>query len=92
MINPNLGDSVLFIDDLADSGISLQEGINWLKQRYGDQIREIRTAVIWWKAKSIITPDYHLDYLPDNPWIHQPFEVYEQITPGELAARYSKTT
>ncbi|MFO0150177.1 MAG: phosphoribosyltransferase, partial [Microcystis sp.] len=23
-------------------------------------------------------------YYPDNPWIHQPFERYELITPKEL--------
>jgi hypothetical protein len=25
-----------------------------------------------------------VDYLPDNPWIHQPFEPYEQMTPQQL--------
>lgn len=91
MINPHLGDAVLLVDDLADSGISLKEGISWLKQRHGDEIKELRTAVIWWKQRSIIAPDYHVDYLPDNPWIHQPFEIYEQITPSELANRYQQS-
>ena len=32
-------------------------------------------------------PDYHVDYLPDNPWIHQPFEVYDTMRPADLRAR-----
>ncbi|MFN7557683.1 MAG: phosphoribosyltransferase, partial [Microcystis sp.] len=29
-------------------------------------------------------PDYYVEYYPDNPWIHQPFERYELITPQDL--------
>lgn len=90
MVNEKLGDRILLVDDLADSGISLKESVNWLTQRYQNQSLEIRTAVIWWKASSVIKPDYYVDYLPDNPWIHQPFEEYEQMTPKELAERYCK--
>lgn len=88
MISDQLGSKILLVDDLADSGITLQESINWLKQRYSSPIREIRTAVIWWKAHSLIIPDYYVDYLEENPWIHQPFEEYEQLTPAQLASRY----
>jgi hypoxanthine phosphoribosyltransferase len=85
MIGETLGDRLLLLDDLADSGVSLQEGINWLSKHYGEQIKEIRTGVIWWKASSLIQPDYYVDYLPDNPWIHQPFEKYETLTLEELS-------
>lgn len=87
MTTKSLGSKVLLVDDLVDSGISLQETINWLQQHRGTEIEEIRTAVIWYKDCSQIVPDYYVDYLPDNPWIHQPFEPYELITPAELAAR-----
>jgi uncharacterized protein len=86
----SLGSRVLVADDLVDSGISLRETLGWLKQQYGSQIQEIRTAVLWYKACSIFVPDYSVSYLPDNPWIHQPFEFYEQITPVELAAKYTR--
>lgn len=89
MTGDKLGDRILLLDDLADSGVSLRESINWLA-RYDQEISEIRTGVIWCKACSIITPDYYVDYLPDNPWIHQPFEYYEQINPAELAAKYQQ--
>ncbi len=84
MTTAQLGDRILLVDDLVDSGITLQQTVPWLAQHHGAQIQEIRTAVLWCKACSVITPDYYVDYLPDDPWIHQPFEVYEKIHPSEL--------
>ena len=89
MIGENLGSRVLLADDLADSGISLREAVCWLEAHHGRQIEEIRTGVIWWKSSSAIAPDYYVDYLPDNPWVHQPFECYEQLTPAQLSDRYT---
>jgi hypoxanthine phosphoribosyltransferase len=89
MTATQLGDRILLVDDLVDSGITLQQSIPWLKQHYSSQIEEIRTAVLWYKACSLIAPDYYVEYLPDNPWIHQPFEYYEQIAINQLAATYS---
>ena len=85
MIGSHLGSHVLLVDDLVDSGVSLGEGVNWLRDKYGEEIEEIRTAVIWYKASSVFVPDYYVNYLTDNPWIHQPFEEYEQMSPGELS-------
>ncbi len=86
MTTDRLGDRILLVDDLVDSGATLRQTIPWLKQYYGSQIKEIRTAVLWYKACSVIAPDYYVEYLPDNPWIHQPFEHYERIDLTELAA------
>jgi hypothetical protein len=86
MTSEFLGNRVLLVDDLVDSGESIQEAIAWLNRYYGQEIPEIRTAVLWYKAASRFQPDYFVDYLPDNPWIHQPFERYEAIDPAELAA------
>jgi uncharacterized protein len=85
MTTANLGSRVLLVDDLVDSGVTLKRTLVWLDRHYGFYIDEVRTAVLWYKDCSVITPDYYVDYLPDNPWIHQPFERYEQITPAELA-------
>lgn len=90
MINKKLNNRVLLVDDLVDSGISLQAATHWLKNHDNHEIEEIRTAVIWYKSCSLIKPDYYVKYLSDNPWIHQPFEIYEQMTPAELATRYSQ--
>jgi uncharacterized protein len=84
-----LGDRLLIVDDLVDSGASLQQTEIWL-QSHGPQVREIRTAVLWYKGRSQFQPDYYAQYLPDNPWIRQPFEHYEAgIAP--LVDRHAKS-
>ncbi|MBV5261540.1 phosphoribosyltransferase [Synechococcus moorigangaii CMS01] len=72
-----LGDRLLLVDDLVDSGLSLQHTQTWL-QAQAPQITEIRAAVLWYKGHSQFQPDYFVQHLPDNPWIQQPFEQYEQ--------------
>ncbi|MDY6805576.1 MAG: phosphoribosyltransferase [Cyanobacteriota bacterium] len=80
----SLGDKVLLVDDLVDSGISLKESHIWLQERYPSEIKQLKTAVIWYKEASFIKPDYYVDRLLDNPWIHQPFEVYDRKNPADL--------
>lgn len=87
MTTPNLGSHVLLVDDLVDSGVTLKKALHWLDLKYGYYVEDICTAVLWYKDCSVIKPDYYVDYLPNNPWIHQPFEPYEQMTPAELAAK-----
>ncbi len=88
MTTKSLGSRIILVDDLVDSGITIQETIPWLKKNSETCIEEIRSAVIWYKACSVIAPDYYVDYLPDNPWIHQPFEHYEFTNPAELAEQH----
>lgn len=86
MARGKLGGRLLLVDDLVDSGVTLTRVIDHLKQRFA-AIEEVRTAVLWYKACSTFRPDYHVDYLPGNPWIHQPFEIYDALGPDKLAAR-----
>jgi uncharacterized protein len=90
MTTEKVDSRILLVDDLVDSGITIQQTIPWLKQNTDFPIEEIRTAVLWYKASSVIAPDYYVDYLSDNPWIHQPFEHYEDMNPAELAAKVMK--
>lgn len=71
-----LGDRLLLVDDLVDSGVSLQETMLWLQDKF-PHLQEIRTAVLWSKAHSQFKPDYTAKILAGNPWIKQPFEIYE---------------
>jgi uncharacterized protein len=87
MTTPTLGSRILLVDDLVDSGVTLQETIPWLKENSGISIDDIKTAVLWCKACSVIKPDYYVHYLQDNPWIHQPFEHYENMNPAELVVK-----
>jgi uncharacterized protein len=86
MTKPRLGDKVLLVDDMVDSGHTLQAVHAELPRRF-THMTELRSAVLWWKACSVFKPDYHVDYLSDNPWIHQPFEVYDNLRPEQLKAR-----
>jgi hypoxanthine phosphoribosyltransferase len=78
--------NLLLVDDLVDSGVTLARVVEHLRDRFA-QLREVRTAVLWYKAASKVRPDYFVQYLPDSPWIHQPFEEYDTLRPNQLAAR-----
>ena len=82
---PNLGSKLLLVDDLADSGITLKKSIEWLEHFYGFYLDEpVRTAVLFYKGVSSFKPDYYVDYLKDSPWIHMPFEAYEEMDIKDL--------
>ena len=85
-VNERLGDRILLVDDLVDSGKTMMVVMEHLRLRYPGII-DIRTAVIWKKGASVFTPDFWADDLPDNPWIHQPFEIYDKLLPEQLAGR-----
>jgi len=86
MTKPRLGDRVLLVDDMVDSGHTLDAVHAELPKRF-PHVTALKTAVLWWKQCSVFTPDYYVEYLADNPWIHQPFEVYDTLRPEELADR-----
>lgn len=88
MTTASVGSHVLVVDDLVDSGASLERSLRWLQHKYGFYIDDLRTAVIWQKACSSAKPDYCAQYLADDPWIHQPFEKYEQMSLQDLAASH----
>jgi hypothetical protein len=79
---------VLLVDDLADSGLTLHAVIDQLKNNY-KPITELRSAVIWTKSLSKFTADYSVEFLPTNPWIHQPFEGYDSLRPEQLIKKWS---
>ena len=89
MTSDALRGNLLLVDDLVDSGVTLSKVVDHLRSRY-PAIEEVRTAVIWYKGDSAFKPDYYVQYLPTNPWIHQPFEVYDAMGPEKLAERLKK--
>ena len=77
---------VLLIDDLSDTGLTLNKSIEWLKN-YGptkDFIKEVKTACLWKKKSSKFEPDFCSIRLDSDPWIVQPTEHYEEISIEEL--------
>lgn len=74
---------VLLVDDMVDSGVTIKKVIEHIKRDF-PKVTEIRVAVLWWKERSVFTPDYHIDYLKGDPWIHQPFEEYDDMGADKL--------
>lgn len=82
-----LAGRVLLVDDLADSGVTLRAVVERLRSM--PSISELRSAVIWTKGVSSYTPDYYVELLPTSPWIHQPFEEYDELRPDGLARKFA---
>ncbi|MFN8896180.1 MAG: phosphoribosyltransferase, partial [Betaproteobacteria bacterium] len=81
-----LAGRVLLVDDLADTGVTLRAVVDRLRGM--PAISELRAAVIWVKGVSSYVPDYYCDLLPTSPWIHQPFEEYDNLRPDGLAKKF----
>ena len=78
---------VLLVDDLADSGLTLNKVVEMLRGKYS-KVTELRTAVLWTKGLSKFQSDYSVEFLPTNPWIHQPFESYDNMRPEKLLEKW----
>ena len=77
---------VLLIDDLSDTGLTLNKSIEWLKN-YGPTkkyIKEVKTACLWKKKSSKFEPDFCPVRLTSDPWIVQPTEHYEELSIDEI--------
>ena len=80
---------VLLIDDLSDTGLTLNKSIEWLKN-YGptkNYIKEVRTACLWKKKSSTFEPDFCPIRLDSDPWIVQPTEHYEELSIEEIVRK-----
>ena len=80
------GERVLVLMSAGNLAIT-QAVVQMLKTNYAP-ITELRSAVIWTKGVSGFIPDYSVDFLPTNPWIHQPFEGYDSLRPAQLLEKW----
>ena len=83
---------VLLVDDLSDTGLTLNKSIEWLKQYepVKNYIKEIKTACLWKKKSSSFTPDFCPVILNSDPWIIQPTEHYEELNIEEIVSKQKK--
>ena len=83
---------VLLVDDLSDTGLTLNKSIEWLKQYepVKNYIKEIKTACLWKKKSSSFTPDFCPVRLNSDPWIIQPTEHYEELNIEEIVSKQKK--
>ena len=77
---------VLLIDDLSDTGLTLNKSIEWLKNYAPTKkfIQEVKTACLWKKKSSTFEPDFCPIRLDNDPWIVQPTEHYEELSIEEI--------
>ena len=81
--------NVLLIDDLSDTGLTLNKSIEWLKNYSPTKnfIKEVKTACLWKKKSSSFEPDFCPVRLDSDPWIVQPTEHYEELSIDEIIRR-----
>ena len=82
-------DRVLLVDDLSDTGLTLNKSIEWLKkyEPIKAHINEVKTACLWKKKSSTFEPDFCPVKLDSDPWIVQPTEHYEELSMEDIIKR-----
>ena len=88
----DMSGDILLCDDLSDTGITFNKSIDWLKkyEPIKGKIEDIKTATLWKKKKSTFEPDFCAVKLDADPWIVQPFEIYEEIRIEEIKKKHLK--
>jgi hypoxanthine phosphoribosyltransferase len=83
---------ILLVDDLSDTGLTLNKSIEWLKkyEPIKDYIKEIKTDCLWKKKSSTFTPDFCPVMLDSDPWIVQPTEHFEEIRIEDIKKKHHK--
>ena len=82
-------EKVLLVDDLSDTGLTLNKSIDWLKKYdpVKNYIKDIKTACLWKKKSSKFNPDFCPIKLDNDPWIVQPTEHYEEMSITEIVKK-----
>ena len=85
-------EKVLLVDDLSDTGLTLNKSIDWLKkyEPVKNYIKDIKTACLWKKKSSKFNPDYCPVMLDSDPWIVQPTEHYEELSIDKIISQQKK--
>ena len=85
-------EKVLLVDDLSDTGLTLNKSIDWLKkyEPVKNYIKDIKTACLWKKKSSKFNPDYCPVMLDSDPWIVQPTEHYEELSIDKIISKTKK--
>ena len=83
---------VLLIDDLSDTGLTLNKSIEWLKnyEPTKNYIKEVKTACLWKKKSSSFEPDFCPVKLDSDPWIVQPTEHYEELSIEKIEEKLNR--
>ena len=83
---------ILVVDDLTDTGRTLEYTIKYLKEypQLKGKISEIKTCVLFQKPKSTFKPDFVGKKLIQNDWLILPTEPFEEIRVSDLKIKHKK--
>ena len=83
---------ILVVDDLTDTGRTLEYTIKYLKEypQLKSKISEIKTCVLFQKPKSTFKPDFVGKKLIQNDWLILPTEPSEEIRVSDLRIKHKK--
>ncbi len=70
--------NILIFDDIADCGETLQESVKQIKKIDSDA-KNVDTATIFYKQKSVITPTYYSKKITNDVWINFPWENNREV-------------
>ncbi len=65
---------VLLVDDVADTGKTLQKVAGTIRKRYG---AEVLTCTVFYKPRSVIRPDFYAKEVGNDKWIIFEYEENE---------------
>ena len=65
------GKKVLIIDDIWDSGRTMEAVLEYLGKE------NVTTATLYWKEKALNKPNYYAETARENEWIVFPWETWE---------------
>lgn len=71
------GKKVLVVDDVADTGDTYSEVVDYLKDL---EPKDVRTAALQYKTCSTFIPDYWGEKQDEWKWIIYPWAIYEDLT------------
>lgn len=77
-----LGNKVLLIDDMVDSGDTLEKITAHLKKEYG--VKEVLTAVLFRKTCTKFEPDLFVEEIDENAWIDFFYEDFDNYSIEDL--------
>ena len=66
-----LNKNVLFVDDIADSGNTL----NYINKVYSRYVKEAKFYTCVYKARSVFKPDFYGRAVDDYTWVNFPWEA-----------------
>jgi len=72
-LNTFQGKNIVFVDDICDSGHTLDAFLQIAKARFDD--RDIYTAAVLYKSNTVHTPDFYYKQITTGEWIIFPWET-----------------